>query len=41
MNDQHYLAYLTREELKGMTLPHLRGISAYWENNTVKFKFLL
>lgn len=39
MNNQDYLAFLTREELKGVTLPNLRGITAYWEENTAKITF--
>lgn len=39
MNNQYNLAFLTREELKGITIPNLRGISAYWENNTAIITF--
>lgn len=39
MNNQDNLAFLTREELKGVILPNLRGITAYWKNNTAIITF--
>lgn len=39
MNNQQNLAFLIREEIKGVNLPNLRGISAYWKSNIANIIF--
>ncbi|MBA3816519.1 MAG: hypothetical protein H0X29_08390 [Parachlamydiaceae bacterium] len=39
MNIQKHLEFLTRDEIKDITSPKLRGVTAKWENNKAKISF--
>jgi len=38
---QKKLNYLTREEIKDIISPRLRGVTAFWEKNTAYITFFL
>lgn len=39
MDIQQRLAYLTREEIKDIISPKLRGVSAFWKEQTAHISF--